>query len=168
MTPETLTTGTSPVPWGRVFPWGCMGAGAPPPEGGVKAPPSEPSLALRAPGRSSGAPATGEFTELLVWIDPKRRQTCAFEQYVYECIHKRKMTRKQVALQEGLHEETVLGIFKKWAKQTVQQSKQRPVRVLGIDEIHLGHKEYALVLSDIERRRVIAVLPNRLKATLEQ
>jgi hypothetical protein len=28
----------------------------------VKAPPSEPSSALRAPGRSSGAPATGEFT----------------------------------------------------------------------------------------------------------
>jgi hypothetical protein len=43
-------------------PWGCRGAGAPPPEGGVKAPPSEPSSALRAPGRSSGAPATGEFT----------------------------------------------------------------------------------------------------------
>jgi len=108
------------------------------------------------------------FTELLVWMDPKRRQTRAFEQYIYECIHKRKMTRKQVALQEGLHEETVLGIFKKWAKQTVRQSKRQQVRVLGIDEIHLGHKEYALVLSDIERRRVIAVLPNRLKATLEQ
>lgn len=108
------------------------------------------------------------FTELPVWIDPKRRQTHAFEQYIYECIHKRKMTRKQVALQEGLHEETVLGIFKKWAKRTVQQTEQRPVRVLGIDEIHLGHKEYALVLSDIDRHRVIAVLPNRLKATLEQ
>ena len=108
------------------------------------------------------------FTELLVWIDPKRRQTRPFEQYIYECICKRKMTRQQVALQEGLHEETVLGIFKKWAKQTVRQSEQRPVQVLGIDEIHLGHKEYALVLSDIERRRVIAVLPNRLKATLEQ
>ena len=78
------------------------------------------------------------------------------------------MTRKQVALQEGLHEETVLGIFKRWAKRAVRRSERRPVRVLGIDEIYLGDKEYALVLSDIERHRVIAVLPNRLKATLEQ
>ena len=65
------------------------------------------------------------------------------------------MTRKQVALQEGLHEETVLGIFKRWAKRAVRRSERRPVRVLGIDEIYLGDKEYALVLSDIERHRVI-------------
>ncbi|MCP4527548.1 MAG: ISL3 family transposase [Aestuariibacter sp.] len=108
------------------------------------------------------------FTELLDWIDPKRRQTLRFEQFIYECIHKKKMSRKQVALQEGLHEETVLGIFKRWAKRSVRRSKRRRVRVLGIDEIYLGHKEYALILSDIERRRVIDVLPNRLKATLEK
>ncbi len=108
------------------------------------------------------------FTELLPWIHPKRRQTCAFEEYIYECIHKKKMTRKQVALQEGLHEETVLSIFKKIAQETVRKSKQKRVSVLGIDEIYLGHKEYVLVLSDIVRRRVIAVLPNRLQATLEK
>lgn len=108
------------------------------------------------------------FTELLTWIDPKRRQTRSFEQHIYESISQKKMSRRQVALQEGLHEETVLGIFRKWAKETVRQSKQQRVRVLGIDEIYLGRKGYALVLSDIERRRVIAVLPNRLKATLEK
>lgn len=108
------------------------------------------------------------FTELLIWIDPKRRQTLVFEQYIYECIHKKKMSRKRVALQEGLHEETVLSTFKRWAKQSVRQSKRQRVRVLGIDEIYLGHKEYVLVLSDIERRCVIEVLPNRLKATLEK
>ena len=59
---EVLTAGRSPAPWGGVWPWGCRGAGAPPPEGGVKAPFSESSSALRAPGRSSGAPAMGEFT----------------------------------------------------------------------------------------------------------
>jgi hypothetical protein len=41
---------------------GEQGGGSAPPEGGVKAPSSESSSALRAPGRSSGAPATGEFT----------------------------------------------------------------------------------------------------------
>lgn len=121
------------------------------------------------PRRRFGCTECGKpFTEVLAWIEPKRRQTFSFEQYIYECIHKKKMTRKQVAQQEGLHEESVLGIFKRWGKRAVQRSERQPVRVLGIDEIYLGDKEYVLVLSDIERHRVIAVLANRLKATLEQ
>lgn len=71
------------------------------------------------------------------------------------------MSRKQAALREGLHEETVSGIFEKWAKQAMRQSKRQRAQVLEIDEIYLGHKGYALVLSDIGRRRVVAVLPNR-------
>ena len=59
---QRFTTGRSPAPWGGVGPGGAGGREQPPPEGGVEAPPSEPSSALRAPGRSSGAPATGEFT----------------------------------------------------------------------------------------------------------
>lgn len=43
------------------------------------------------------------------------------------------------------------------------------MRILGIDEISLrkGHKQYALVISDIEKRCVIEVLENRQKDTLE-
>jgi transposase len=43
------------------------------------------------------------------------------------------------------------------------------VRILGIDEIALKkrHKQYALVLSDLERHCVIAVLPERSKERLE-
>lgn len=108
------------------------------------------------------------FTEVLAWIEPQRRQTLAFEQHIYASIHRKKMTRKQVAQQEGLHEETVLGIFKRWGQRAVQRVERQAVRVLGIDEIYLGDKKYVLVLSDIERHRVIAVLDNRLKATLEQ
>ena len=52
---QTLHDKAKPRPLGRGWPWGCRG---------VKAPPSEPSSAPRAPGRSSGAPATGQFTEL--------------------------------------------------------------------------------------------------------
>jgi transposase len=64
----------------------------------------------------------------------------------------------------------VLDIFKKWAKQAVRQSCRQGVRVLGVDEIspRKGHKQYALVLSDLERRVVIAVLPNRRKDTFEK
>jgi transposase len=106
------------------------------------------------------------FTENLEWIDPKRRQTKAFEEHIYQRV-KNKTPRKQVALQEGLSESTVLDIFKRLAQKVIRQLDHHTVRVLGVDEISLRkrHKQYALVLSDLERRRVIAVLPNRLKET---
>ena len=109
------------------------------------------------------------FTENLEWIDAKRRQTNAFEMHIYERV-KHKTPRKQVALQGGLNEATVLDIFKRQAKHATRQADDSRVRVLGVDEISLrkGHKRYALVLSDLVRRRVIAVLPNRLKETFEQ
>jgi transposase len=106
------------------------------------------------------------FTENLAWLEPKRRQTTVFEIHIYEQV-KHKTPRKQVALQEGLHEATVLDIFKRHAQRAARQLEQRPVIVLGVDEIslHKGHKQYALVLSDLDRRQVIAVLPNRRKET---
>jgi transposase len=109
------------------------------------------------------------FTERLRWIDPQRRQTNRFERYIYQRV-KNKTPRKQVALQERLHEATVLDIFKRQAKRTVRQVNDWKVRLLGVDEISLrkGHQQYALVLSDLGRRRVIAVLPNRLKKSLAQ
>jgi transposase len=109
------------------------------------------------------------FTENLEWIEAKRRQTGGFEMHIYERV-KNKTPRKQVAFQEGLHEATVLDIFKRQAKKAVRQTDNGRVRVLGVDEISLKkrHKQYALVLSALERRRVIAVLPNRLKKTFEE
>jgi transposase len=108
------------------------------------------------------------FTENLEWIDPKRRQSRAYEAHIYQRVQK--TPRKHVALEEGLSESTVLDIFKKWAKQATRQPRRCWIRVLGVDEISLrkGHKQYALVLSDLGRRVVIAVLPNRKKDTLEE
>ena len=40
--------------------------------------------------------------------------------------------------------------------------------MLGVDEIHLGNQEYALVISDLDRNYVLAVLSDRKKATLEK
>jgi transposase len=108
------------------------------------------------------------FTEQLSWIDSKRRQTRAYEAYIYERV--KKTCRKHVAVQEGLSESTVVEIFKKWAKQATRFAGHCRIRILGVDEISLrkGHKQYALVLSDLQRRCVIAVLENRQKDTLEK
>lgn len=107
------------------------------------------------------------FSENLEWTEPNRRQTRAYETYIYQRTHK--TCRKHVALEEGLSESTVLDIFKKQAQKSIRQPHQG-VRVLGVDEISLrkGHKQYALVLSDLERRCVIAVLTNREKKTFEK
>jgi transposase len=75
-----------------------------------------------------------------------------------------------VADQEWLDQSTVTDILKRWAKKVAEAQIRPPVRVLGIDEIALKkrHKQFALVLSDLERRCVIAVLDDRRKETLEK
>jgi transposase len=106
------------------------------------------------------------FSERLASIDQRRRQTRRFEQYIYRaCL---RSDCKAVAGANWLHPLTVKGIFKRWAKHTIRNQGPVRVRVLGIDEISLKkrHKQYALVLSDLQQRCVIAVLPDRSKEQL--
>lgn len=108
------------------------------------------------------------FTERLASIDPRRRQTRRFEQHIYQrCLSS---SRKAVAEEEWLDQDTVKGIFKRWAKKTIKSQRRQMVRVLGIDEIALKkrYKQFALVISDLERRCVIAVLPSREQKYLEK
>lgn len=75
-----------------------------------------------------------------------------------------------MALREGLSETTVLDIFKKKAKAQTRGVERGWLRVLGVDEISVrkGHQNYALVLTDLERRCVLEVFDNRHQATFEQ
>lgn len=106
------------------------------------------------------------FTEELASIGWRRRQTHRFEQEVYQ--HCRQCSRKETAERFHLSQSTVEGIFKKGAKQHCSQLSRQRVRVLGMDEIALKkrHKQYVLVLSDLERRCVVAVLPSREQKAL--
>jgi transposase len=106
------------------------------------------------------------FTEELTSIGWRRRQTYRFEQEVYgHCL---RSSRKETAESYHLSQSTVQGIFKKWSKQHCSQLSWQKVRVLGMDEIALKkrHKQYVLVLSDLERHCVLAVLPTREQKTL--
>ncbi len=106
------------------------------------------------------------FNEQLPFIEEHRRQTIALEQYVYEsCLSS---TRKKVAKQIGLSQSTVRDIFNRFAQTKVDYNRVLLTRVLGIDEISLKkrHKQFALVISDIERKCILAVLPDRKKETL--
>jgi transposase len=106
------------------------------------------------------------FNEQLPFIEEHRRQTIALEQYVYEsCLSS---NRKKVAKQNGLSQSTVRNIFNRLAQTKVDYNRVLLTRVLGIDEISLKkrHKQFALVISDIERKCILAVLPDRKKETL--
>ena len=106
------------------------------------------------------------FNEQLPFIDEHRRQTIALEQFVYEsCLSS---NRKKVAKQIGLSQSTVRDIFNRFAQIKVDYNEVLLTRVLGIDEISLKkrHKQFALVISDIERKCILAILPDRKKETL--
>lgn len=102
------------------------------------------------------------FTEELQAVGWRRHQTHRFEEAVYNrCLESDK---KAVAEAFHLSESTVHGIFKSHAERVEQaQSTDGIVRILGMDEIAIKkrHKQFALVISDLERRCVIAVLPSR-------
>ena len=107
------------------------------------------------------------FTESLPWVESKRRESRAYELHVYEqCKH---TDQAAVAEREGLHHETVKGIFVRWAKRAEKRRQSTTVRCLGVDEISLrkGHQQFALVLSDLERHCVLAVLPERSQKAFE-
>jgi transposase len=107
------------------------------------------------------------FTEELSFAEPHRRQSIAFEEQVYErCLSG---TRKAVAAKECLSHSAVKEIFYRWAKSWIKLTETIRTRVLGIDEISKKkrHKQFVLIISDIERKCVLAVLPERTKANLE-
>lgn len=107
------------------------------------------------------------FTEELSAVAWRRHQSIRFEEVVYQrCLES---SKSAVAKTLQLHYTTVDTIFNRYAKRQAKRCAQMQVRMLGIDEIALKkrHKQYVLVLSDLQRRCVIAVLPTREQAALK-
>lgn len=108
------------------------------------------------------------FREELSWIEPKRRESTAYELHVYEQC--RDTDQAAVAERERLHAETVKAIFQRWAKRAEKQQLHGVVHCLGVDEISLrkGHQHFAMVLTDLERHCVVAVLAERSQKAFEE
>jgi transposase len=106
------------------------------------------------------------FTESLDSITFNQQCTRRFEQMVYqECLGQ---TFQDVAKKLEMNWHTVERIFYRKACEQFQYSAKQFPQILGVDEISnkKGHKQYLLVISDLQRKCVIEVLPNRLKETL--
>ena len=107
------------------------------------------------------------FAERLQSIGFGHRQTDRFQEVVYQ--RSLDSTRKAVAKEMWLDPSTVKTIFIRLAKRKAGKGYQKKVRKLAMDEISLKkrHKQFALVISDLERHCVIAILPSRDKESLE-
>lgn len=108
------------------------------------------------------------FTESLSSIAFNQRHTIRFEQMVYqECMGQ---TFQDVARKLSMNWHTVERLFYRKAHEQFQVNAMQFPQVLGVDEISnkKRHKQYLLVISDLQRNCVIEVLPDRLKETLIQ
>ncbi len=106
------------------------------------------------------------FTESLDSITTNQRCTRRFEQMVYgECLTQ---TLQDVARKLDMNWHSVERIFYRKAHEHFQYGAKQYPQILGVDEISnkKGHKQYLLIISDLQRSCVIEVLPNRRKSTL--
>ncbi|MFO1433118.1 MAG: ISL3 family transposase [Candidatus Competibacteraceae bacterium] len=114
-----------------------------------------------------GRPTT---TQRCDWYEPNSPHTKAFEKWVLRCLVN--STVVDVSQKLGLGPDAVEGILGRWMSTTVDWSQFTTLETLGIDEIALtrGHGNYVAVVSTRDAAgnlSILAVLPNRLKATVK-
>jgi len=101
------------------------------------------------------------------WVMSGKSYTKRQAKWIFEMCKKQAFT--QVAELVNMSPKTVERLFYAKARQVIDLPKRyAQVRKLGIDEIahRKGKKDYACVLTDLERGIQLDVLPNRKKATL--
>ena len=107
------------------------------------------------------------FTEQLATVGFNSLYTYRYEHYVFNQY--RHTAIQEIVRQEGLGYKAAQGLFYRQVEERLSQTGRSLVCRLGIDEISLKkrHKQFILVLSDLDRGCVIAVLEDRLMERLE-
>jgi transposase len=108
-------------------------------------------------------------TQELDWYDPNALHTKAYERLLI--VQMVNSTVTDVVAKEDVSYDALLGILDRWIATVIDWSALEPFTVLGIDEIALkkGHRDFVAVLtakSATNRLHVLAILPDRLKATV--
>jgi transposase len=108
-------------------------------------------------------------TQQLDWYDPKALHTKAYERHLI--VQLVNSTFSDVAAKEDVTADALLGILDRWLARRVDWDAIEPFETLGIDEIALlkGHRDFVAVISAQSADghvQVLAVLPDRLKATV--
>ena len=113
-----------------------------------------------------GHPTT---TQQLDWYDPNALHTKAYERHLI--VQLVNSTISDVEAKEDVTYAALEGILDRWIATSVEWQTLEPFATLGIDEIALlkGHRDFVAIISaqtDAGELHVLAVLPDRLKATL--
>ncbi|HJZ48893.1 MAG TPA: ISL3 family transposase [Roseiflexaceae bacterium] len=108
-------------------------------------------------------------TQELDWYDPNALHTKAYERHLIVQLVNSTVT--DVVAKEDVSYDALEGILDRWIATTIDWSALEPFSILGIDEIALskGHRDFVAVLTAktaTGRLHVLAILPDRLKATV--
>jgi transposase len=101
--------------------------------------------------------------------DPKALHTKAYERHLI--VQLVNSTFTDVEAKEDVTSDAVMGILDRWIASSVDWDRLSPFATLGIDEIALlkGHGDFVAIISALSEDgelHVLAVLPDRLKATV--
>ncbi len=105
------------------------------------------------------------FFQPLEWLDDTRRMTRRLVEFIQGEALLRPFTN--VAQDVGVDEATIRNIFNEHAKSLESNFKVITPRILGIDEIHLLSRPRC-VLTNIETRTIIDILPSRKRDVVER
>ena len=108
-------------------------------------------------------------TQHLDWYDPNALHTKAYERHLI--VQMVNSTLTDVQAKEDVTAAALLGILDRWIATSVDWDALAPFTTVGIDEIALlkGHRDFVAVISartESGELQVLAVLPDRLKATV--
>lgn len=108
------------------------------------------------------------FTERLPFLGFGNSFTSRYEEYLFK--ESKGRSHVSVAEREGISDTVVRKVFRRFTEDLDGKNGFiLPTSVLGLDEISMrkGHKDFKCIVSDINRGGVVAVLENRLKATVK-
>lgn len=108
-------------------------------------------------------------TQRLSWYEPRALHTIPYERHLLMLLVN--STVEDVVRKEDVSYDAVLGVLDAWIATSIDWDALEPFAVLGIDEIALlkGHRDFvAVITAQLESGevRVLALLPDRLKATV--
>lgn len=108
-------------------------------------------------------------TQILEWYDPNALHTKAYERHLM--VQLINSTLADVQAKEDVTTDALLGMLDRMIASSVDWEALEPFATIGIDEIALlkGHRDFVAVISaqtDAGQLQLLAILPDRLKATL--
>jgi len=108
-------------------------------------------------------------TQHLSWYAPRALHTIPYERHLLMLLVN--STVEDVVRKEDVSYDAVLGILDVWIATSIDWDSVAPFAVIGIDEIALlkGHRNFVAVITaqlTTGEVRVLALLPDRLKATV--